>query len=152
MPFSFISLLRGFLAVESSWNSQTALYPSRNLFEISIVCSTKQTGQLIAGLFSFPLREASGLNPRRSAAPPWGTGERIPPHGFAVPLRSALRASETAFSPNRRKPAGVQPLSGGGLLAPRPDYGPWRKGIGLLRTCGADALAPVWREKEGLLS
>ena len=26
---------------------------------------------------------------------PQGTGERIPPHGFAVPLLSALRASES---------------------------------------------------------
>lgn len=149
MPFSFISLLRGFLAVESSWNSQTALYPSRNLFEISIVCSTKQKkSALQLTFFVSPLREDAVLStPAASRLPPWGTGERIPPHGFAVPFLSALRASETAFSPNRRKPAGVQPLSGGGLLAPRPDYGPWRKGIGLLRTCGADAFAPVWRKR-----
>jgi hypothetical protein len=123
-------------------NFITSLNPRMNLFEISIVCSTKQTGQLIAGLFSFPLREASVLNPRRSAAPPWGTGERIPPKPPSV----GLSASETVFPPNRRKPIGDQPLSSGFHLAPRPDLGPCRNGISLLRAYGANALAPLWRK------
>ena len=65
----------------------------------------------VSAAFFRSVAGASPSHPRRSAAAPRGTGERIPPHGSAVPLLSAFRASEsgkgavkgTRFGPSAAK-------------------------------------------------
>ena len=53
----------------------------------------------------------------------------------------------TIVSPSWRKTSRFIEPSGWGVLAPTPDYGPWRKVSGSGRLSGADRFAPDWRKR-----
>ncbi len=57
----------------------------------NLLISTKKDADKLSASFFVDIRQAGAWRLPFITLHPQGTGERIPPHGFAVPLRSGLR-------------------------------------------------------------